>query len=175
MYSLRIIFPSSWFDIIQIIWLWIIKGPYLNTLRTHLQRALGDDNVLIVKFVEDTSCANIILEEGILVGLRRYRFFGNILFFSLIYEFLFLFVYCTSTCYWYLLFEISFSFSFKITNEREKTNNHVIYQYNPTSKVWRGWSIHNLTLTFCEGKNVVFDRSSIRVIMSQMKYVKYIR
>ncbi|XP_049354698.1 probable RNA-dependent RNA polymerase 3 [Solanum verrucosum] len=51
------------------------KGPYLNTARTHLQRALGDDNVLIVKFVEDTSCANIIVEEGILVGLRRYRFF----------------------------------------------------------------------------------------------------
>ncbi|XP_055820155.1 probable RNA-dependent RNA polymerase 3 isoform X3 [Solanum dulcamara] len=51
------------------------KGPYLNTTRTHLQRALGDDNVLIVKFVEDTSCANLIVEEGILVGLRRYRFF----------------------------------------------------------------------------------------------------
>lgn len=51
------------------------KGPYLNTARTHLQRALGDDNVLIVKFVEDTSCANIIVEEGIIVGLRCYRFF----------------------------------------------------------------------------------------------------
>ncbi|KAK4718203.1 hypothetical protein R3W88_016541 [Solanum pinnatisectum] len=51
------------------------KGPYLNTARTHLQRALGDDNVLIAKFVEDTSCANIIVEEGILVGLRRYLFF----------------------------------------------------------------------------------------------------
>ncbi|PHT42388.1 hypothetical protein CQW23_16413 [Capsicum baccatum] len=49
------------------------KGPYLE--RTHLQRALRDDNVLIVKFVEDASCANIIIEEGILVGLRRYRFF----------------------------------------------------------------------------------------------------
>ncbi|XP_060180077.1 probable RNA-dependent RNA polymerase 3 isoform X2 [Lycium barbarum] len=52
-----------------------LKGPYLSTTRTHLQRALGDDNVLIVKFVEDTCCANIIVEEGILVGLRRYRFF----------------------------------------------------------------------------------------------------
>ncbi|KAM3269961.1 hypothetical protein P3S67_029867 [Capsicum chacoense] len=52
------------------------KGPYLDTKRTHLQRALGDDNILIVKFVEDASCANIIIEEGILVGLRRYRFFG---------------------------------------------------------------------------------------------------
>ncbi|KAG5600031.1 hypothetical protein H5410_031401 [Solanum commersonii] len=50
------------------------KGPYLNTARTHLQRALGDDNVLIVKFVEDTSCANIIVEEGILVDLRRYLY-----------------------------------------------------------------------------------------------------
>lgn len=47
----------------------------MDTTRTHLQRALGDDNVLIVKFVEDASCANIIIEEGILVGLRRYRFF----------------------------------------------------------------------------------------------------
>nr|XP_016511902.1 PREDICTED: probable RNA-dependent RNA polymerase 3 isoform X2 [Nicotiana tabacum] len=51
------------------------KGPYLNTTRTHLQRALGDENVLIVKFVEDACCANIIVEEGILVGFRRYRFF----------------------------------------------------------------------------------------------------
>ncbi|GMP59698.1 hypothetical protein CsSME_00022876 [Camellia sinensis var. sinensis] len=65
------------------------KGPYLNSTRTHLQRELGDQNVLIVKFVEEaTSCNNWvtgssnhdvafnkIAEEGILVGLRRFRFF----------------------------------------------------------------------------------------------------
>lgn len=65
------------------------KGPYLNSTRTHLQRELGDQNVLIVKFVEEaTSCDNWvtgssnhdvafnkIAEEGILVGLRRFRFF----------------------------------------------------------------------------------------------------
>ncbi|CAL5400219.1 unnamed protein product [Camellia sinensis] len=66
------------------------KGPYLNCTRTHLQRVLGDENVLIVKFAEEaTSCNNRltgssnydvafnkIAEEGILVGLRRFRFFG---------------------------------------------------------------------------------------------------
>ncbi|XP_028092005.1 probable RNA-dependent RNA polymerase 5 isoform X2 [Camellia sinensis] len=65
------------------------KGPYLNCTRTHLQRVLGDENVLIVKFAEEaTSCNNRvtgssnydaafnkIAEEGILVGLRRFRFF----------------------------------------------------------------------------------------------------
>ncbi|KAI8021430.1 putative RNA-dependent RNA polymerase 3 [Camellia lanceoleosa] len=65
------------------------KGPDLNSTRTHLQRELGDQNVLIVKFVEEaTSCNNWvtgssnydvafnkIAEEGILVGLRRFRFF----------------------------------------------------------------------------------------------------
>ncbi|CAA3002891.1 probable RNA-dependent RNA polymerase 3 isoform X2 [Olea europaea subsp. europaea] len=49
------------------------KGPYLDTVRTHLQRVLGDENVLIVKFPEDGMCGTN--EEGILVGLRRFRFF----------------------------------------------------------------------------------------------------
>ncbi|KAL3625439.1 hypothetical protein CASFOL_030893 [Castilleja foliolosa] len=52
------------------------KGPYLNSTKTHLQRSLGDDNILIVKFPEDVPpVTSNILEEGILVGLRRYRFF----------------------------------------------------------------------------------------------------
>ncbi|CAK9141389.1 unnamed protein product [Ilex paraguariensis] len=65
------------------------KGPYLDTTRTHLQRELGDDNVLIVKFAEKSvdctdlpngssnchSVYNKIAKEGILVGLRRYHFF----------------------------------------------------------------------------------------------------
>lgn len=55
------------------------QGPYLNTTRTHLQRTLGDDNVLIVKFVEQGRyCTDRIFEEGIIVGLRRYRFFGEV-------------------------------------------------------------------------------------------------
>ncbi|KAM7509580.1 hypothetical protein LguiA_020033 [Lonicera macranthoides] len=58
------------------------KGPYLNATKTHLQRALGDENVLIVKFAEEATDSTIstsnyvkISKEGILVGLRRYRFF----------------------------------------------------------------------------------------------------
>ncbi|KAI3810840.1 hypothetical protein L1987_20463 [Smallanthus sonchifolius] len=56
------------------------KGPYLDTKKTHLQRAIGDENVLIVKFAEAAdmlTCRNYetIAEAGILVGLRRYHFF----------------------------------------------------------------------------------------------------
>ncbi|KAM3321100.1 putative RNA-dependent RNA polymerase 5 [Capsicum chacoense] len=52
------------------------KGPYLKAERTHLQRSLGDENVLIVKFEENApSCPEEIVQNGILVGLRRYRFF----------------------------------------------------------------------------------------------------
>ncbi|KAL1532896.1 RNA-directed RNA polymerase [Salvia divinorum] len=52
------------------------KGPYLNSSRTHLQRSLGDDNVLTVKFLENADyLAHKIVEEGLFVGLRRYRFF----------------------------------------------------------------------------------------------------
>ncbi|KAL6984747.1 RNA-directed RNA polymerase, partial [Sarracenia purpurea var. burkii] len=66
-------------------------GPFLSTTRTHLQRELGDNSVLTVKFAEEaTGCPNKvtcssnyaavfnkIADEGILVGLRRYRFFGD--------------------------------------------------------------------------------------------------
>ncbi|KAH0970548.1 hypothetical protein GBA52_022704 [Prunus armeniaca] len=65
------------------------KGPCLtNTKRTLLQKVLGDDNVLMVKFsdvvtekvptaIKDHNYANYskVAREGILVGLRRYRFF----------------------------------------------------------------------------------------------------
>ncbi|XP_021276524.1 probable RNA-dependent RNA polymerase 5 isoform X2 [Herrania umbratica] len=62
------------------------KGPYLETSRNHLQRVLGDENILIVKFTNVTngksSAGNVcyaeytkIALEGLLVGLRRYRFF----------------------------------------------------------------------------------------------------
>nr|XP_018676824.1 PREDICTED: probable RNA-dependent RNA polymerase 5 isoform X2 [Musa acuminata subsp. malaccensis] len=65
------------------------KGPYLQLQRTHLQRILGDDNVLLVKFTDEmsgekrSSCSfqisnsvyHKVAEEGIFVGLRWYQFF----------------------------------------------------------------------------------------------------
>ncbi|KAK8476042.1 hypothetical protein V6N12_013836 [Hibiscus sabdariffa] len=61
------------------------KGPYFERTRSHLQRVLGDDNVLDVKFEKDSKSKvgsdfvefKKIAKEGILVGLRRYRFFGE--------------------------------------------------------------------------------------------------
>ncbi|KAL8149189.1 putative RNA-dependent RNA polymerase 5 isoform X2 [Apium graveolens] len=59
------------------------KGPYLDTTKTHLQRALGDENILIVRFhdcdinISDYSALCMkISKRGILVGLRLYRHFG---------------------------------------------------------------------------------------------------
>ncbi|KAI3775549.1 hypothetical protein L1987_50128 [Smallanthus sonchifolius] len=64
------------------------KGPYLNTRRTHLQRELGDDNVLIIQFVDDPNtpdmssnhCSWIAayhrISGGISIGLRHYRLFA---------------------------------------------------------------------------------------------------
>ncbi|XP_058074196.1 probable RNA-dependent RNA polymerase 5 [Magnolia sinica] len=59
------------------------KGPYLENTITHLQRVLGDDNVLDVRFEkwDKSRCADRddlyhrIAKEGIPVGLRRYHFF----------------------------------------------------------------------------------------------------
>ncbi|KAL6560943.1 hypothetical protein OROHE_006120 [Orobanche hederae] len=54
----------------------ILSGPYLNSTRNHLQRSLGDDKILAVKFLEDREyVAGKFVEEGILVGPWRYRFF----------------------------------------------------------------------------------------------------
>ncbi|KAI5442023.1 hypothetical protein KIW84_011186 [Lathyrus oleraceus] len=66
------------------------KGPILQHTRTHLQKSLGDDNVLLVKFADPqiakkskTSVQEAANhygkfgKEGIHVGLRLYRFFGN--------------------------------------------------------------------------------------------------
>ncbi|KAK7272726.1 hypothetical protein RJT34_29523 [Clitoria ternatea] len=65
-----------------------LKGPVLQTARNHLQRSIGDDNVLQVKFSvnEDGDGTNMSIhkaynlygkfgKEGICVGLRLYRFF----------------------------------------------------------------------------------------------------
>ncbi|XP_070033193.1 probable RNA-dependent RNA polymerase 5 isoform X4 [Nicotiana tomentosiformis] len=52
------------------------KGPYLKAERTHLQQSLGDENILVVRFMEEAPrCPQEIVKNGILVGLRRYRFF----------------------------------------------------------------------------------------------------
>ncbi|KAF8663268.1 hypothetical protein HU200_055878 [Digitaria exilis] len=66
----------------------IFKGPYIDNTRTHLQKVVGDDNVLIVKFADIPEIENNadkfgiycmhyhqIVEDGILLGLRQYRFF----------------------------------------------------------------------------------------------------
>lgn len=76
----------------------MVQGPYLKATKTLLHRKLGDENVLIVKFEENAKGVSTffpgnrnalydqIAKEGILVGPRRYRFFGN---FSLLPDFLF--------------------------------------------------------------------------------------
>ncbi|XP_058074194.1 probable RNA-dependent RNA polymerase 5 isoform X2 [Magnolia sinica] len=59
------------------------KGPYLQNKRTHLQRVLGDDNILNVRFADldesrhaaRNALYHCIAKEGILVGLRHYHFF----------------------------------------------------------------------------------------------------
>ncbi|KAK3160629.1 hypothetical protein QOZ80_1BG0062120 [Eleusine coracana subsp. coracana] len=68
----------------------VFKGPYLENTRTHLQKVVGDDNVLIVKFADIDKPGGMIsgdnlgiyctfyrhvAKDGILLGLRRYRFF----------------------------------------------------------------------------------------------------
>ncbi|KAM7260355.1 hypothetical protein ACFE04_016096 [Oxalis oulophora] len=70
----------------------MFKGPYLSKERTFLQSSLGDENVLLVKFCKEKvegknqlriddyhAMYNWVSKEGILVGLRRYRFFGFIM------------------------------------------------------------------------------------------------
>ncbi|XP_054786888.1 probable RNA-dependent RNA polymerase 3 isoform X2 [Prosopis cineraria] len=63
------------------------KGPLFQEARTHLQKSLGDDNVIVVNFAEERNgyCRTSVEEayalynkfgrEGICVGLRLYRFF----------------------------------------------------------------------------------------------------
>ncbi|XP_045790333.1 probable RNA-dependent RNA polymerase 5 [Trifolium pratense] len=59
------------------------KGPILQNTRTHLQKSLGDDNVLLVKFCdvgktspqEAAKLYGKFGKEGIRVGHRLYRFF----------------------------------------------------------------------------------------------------
>lgn len=69
-----------------------MQGPYLNKAATLLQKTVEDENVLMVKFMEqetkslDTESMmqspafNKVSEEGIFVGRKCYRFFGEPLF-----------------------------------------------------------------------------------------------
>ncbi|XP_044975323.1 probable RNA-dependent RNA polymerase 3 isoform X3 [Hordeum vulgare subsp. vulgare] len=65
----------------------VFKGPYIENTRTSLQKVVGDDNVLVVNFSDisghtnagdnfETSCHfyHHVFEDGIILGLRRYRF-----------------------------------------------------------------------------------------------------
>ncbi|GKF43907.1 probable RNA-dependent RNA polymerase 5, partial [Tanacetum coccineum] len=63
------------------------KRPFLNTRRTHLQREIGDDNVLIVQFTDDVLdsdtpfnkqnwfAAYQTISDGISIGVRHYSLF----------------------------------------------------------------------------------------------------
>ena len=66
-----------------------IQGPYVENTRTHLQKIVGDDNVLIVNFADIPDLVNKIdkfgiyctfysqlANDGILLGLRRYHYFS---------------------------------------------------------------------------------------------------
>lgn len=79
----------SRFSIIVSLFDWI-QGPYIENTRTHLQKSLGDDNVLVVKFADIPGHMNTadkfgiyctyysqVAEDGIILGLRRYRFFSK--------------------------------------------------------------------------------------------------
>ncbi|CAL5035666.1 unnamed protein product [Urochloa decumbens] len=63
---------------------YVLKGPYMENKRTYLQKVLGDDNVLVVKFmVPSDDDADFyrqhyhkVAEDGIVLGMRRYRFFA---------------------------------------------------------------------------------------------------
>lgn len=65
----------------------IFKGPYVENTRTYLQKVVGDDNVLIVRFADIPDLINNtdkfsvycqyyshVANDGIFLGLRRYRF-----------------------------------------------------------------------------------------------------
>ena len=57
----------------------------MDNKRTHLQKVLGDDNILVVKFMVPLDnntdfyrqLYHKIAEDGIVLGLRLYHFFGE--------------------------------------------------------------------------------------------------
>jgi hypothetical protein len=65
----------------------------MDSTTNHLQTVLGDDNVLIVKFANVNGDTNDdhsfaahyqhyrgVIDSGIILGLRRYQFFGKLYF-----------------------------------------------------------------------------------------------
>nr|GEZ81978.1 RNA-dependent RNA polymerase, eukaryotic-type [Tanacetum cinerariifolium] len=67
---------------------WNLLGPFVNTRRTHLQRELGDDNVLIVQFTDHLDpdmpfdqqswiAARQTISDRISIGVRHYSLFGS--------------------------------------------------------------------------------------------------
>ncbi|KAJ9538781.1 hypothetical protein OSB04_031514 [Centaurea solstitialis] len=65
------------------------KGPYLNTGRTRMQRELGDDNVMIIRFTDGPATPHMPsnqcswigafnrVAEGISIGLRHYCYYAS--------------------------------------------------------------------------------------------------
>nr|GEZ30837.1 RNA-dependent RNA polymerase, eukaryotic-type [Tanacetum cinerariifolium] len=67
---------------------WNLLGPFVNTRRTHLQRELGNDNVLIVQFTDHLDpdmpfdqqswfAARQTISDRISIGVRHYSLFGS--------------------------------------------------------------------------------------------------
>jgi len=91
-----------------------IQGPYLHKTKTHLQRVLGDENVLAVKFAKAEAGRRIfsysmyhkIAREGIRVGSRRYFFFGKLFFMPCVYVLYIFGLFLFSYFYFSLLFEL---------------------------------------------------------------------
>jgi hypothetical protein len=69
-----------------------VQGPSFHKTKTHLQRVLGDENVLAVKLAEEVAGRNYysmyhkIAREEICVGSRRYCFFGKLFFLPFVNE-----------------------------------------------------------------------------------------
>nr|GEZ74824.1 RNA-dependent RNA polymerase, eukaryotic-type [Tanacetum cinerariifolium] len=66
---------------------WNLLGPFINRRRTHLQRELGDDNVLIVQFTDHLDsnmpfdqqswiAARQTISDRISIGVCHYSLFG---------------------------------------------------------------------------------------------------
>jgi len=81
------------YDFILLDW---VQGPYVDNKRTYLQKIVGDGNILIVKFADIPGLRNSadnfgmpcmfyrqVAEDGILLGLRRYRFFSKFSFYGM--------------------------------------------------------------------------------------------
>ena len=83
--------PWHWLNILVLIDTLCSQGPLLEHTGTHLHKVLGDDNVLTVKFADVQKSSSTysndhyftykgIAKNGIMIGLRRYQFFGGYFF-----------------------------------------------------------------------------------------------